>query len=133
MHVISICIPFNWFRVEITRHISIIVSCEFVAINIFKVIRFIMNLIAYNYSFFDLISHIPCIQKTFFVSIDAILYNYVNEPKIITITGVMVAILQWKGVPEKLHRYFLAWIMWIYIKRVILIHPIQYRKNCEHK
>lgn len=72
-----------------------------------------MNLIAYYYSFFDLISHIPCIQKAFFVSIDAFLYNYVNEPKIITITGVMVAILQWKGVPEKLHRYFLASIMWI--------------------
>ena len=68
----------------------------------------IMNLIAYYYSFFDLISHIPCIQKTFLFLLTHFSYNYVNEPKIITITGVMVAILQWKGVPEKLHRYFLA-------------------------
>ena len=68
----------------------------------------IMNLISFNYSFSDLISHKPYIQKLFCFYWRIFWYNYVNEPKIITITGVMVAILQWKGVPEKLHRYFLA-------------------------
>ena len=44
------------------KYNSIMWICDYKTQNFYD----IMNLIAYCYSFFDLISHIPCIQKTFF-------------------------------------------------------------------